>query len=88
MWADRPALELFDYLTPGFVKEDFVYGLDEQDAAQREFRRGAILVIFSDFPAQFESIYRNRGKERLLTIFDGLTVLGQYPDGTIYIYPE
>ena len=88
MWADRPAYDLMENLNPDFMKQNSPYGSDDTDAAQRVFRQGAVLVVFNDFPDQFESIYKRRGRERLATIFDGLTIIGQYPDGTIYMYPS
>ena len=88
MWADRPAYDLMENLNPDFMKQNSSYGSDDTDAAQRVFRQGAVLVVFNDFPDQFESIYKRRGRERLATIFDGLTIIGQYPDGTIYMYPS
>lgn len=87
LWADRPAYDLMEYLPAGFVRQNSPYGSDDSDAAQKIFRQGAALVIFNDFMNQFESTYGSHGKERLSTIFDGLTVAGQYPDGTIYLYP-
>jgi hypothetical protein len=88
MWADRPAHDLFEHLNPSFIRETAVYGSDETDVLQKTFQQGAALVIFHDFPDQLYGMYGERGRERLMTIFDGLTVFGQYPEGTIYLYPS
>lgn len=85
MWADRPAYDLMDNLNPDFMKQNFPYGSDDTDAAQRIFREGAVLVVFNDFPYQLDVAYGRHGRERLATIFDGLTIVGQYSDGMIYI---
>ncbi len=86
MWADRPAYDFWENLNLSSISQDSPYGSDDADTAQRAFRQGAILVVFNDFPNQIESIYGPRGKERLATIFNELTVVGRYPDGTIYLY--
>jgi hypothetical protein len=87
LWADRPAYDLMENLHPGFIKQDSPYGSDDTDPAQRAFRQGAALVLFSDFTNQFESTYGERGKGRLETIIAGLAVAGRYPEGVIYLYP-
>jgi hypothetical protein len=86
MWADRPAYDLMENLHPGFLQDSSSYGSDSTDSAQEAFQQGAALVVFNDFNDQFEATYGQRGQERLKTIFDGLTILGRYPDGVIYIY--
>ena len=86
MWADRPAYDLMENLQLGFIKNNSPYGSDSTDSAQNAFRQGATLVVFNDFKEQFESTYGNRAKERLPTLFQGLTVVGEYPDGVIYLY--
>ncbi|MFT3895593.1 MAG: glycosyltransferase family 39 protein [Anaerolineales bacterium] len=88
MWADRPAYDLMENLQLGFIKNSSPYGSDNTDSAQVAFRQGAALVVFNDFKDQFESTYGNRGKERLPTLFQGLTVVGEYPDGVIYLYSD
>jgi hypothetical protein len=87
MWADRPAHDLMENLHTGFVRGSLPYGSDELDSAQKAFQDGAVLVIFSDFPNQFESTYRSLGEERLATLFNGLEITGQYSDGVTYLYP-
>jgi hypothetical protein len=86
LWADRPAYDLMENLHPGFMEQDSPYGSDNTDPAQRAFRRGGVLVLFSDFKNQFASTYGERGKERLETLISGLAVAGQYPEGVIYFY--
>jgi hypothetical protein len=87
LWADRPAYDLMETLQPGFIKQDSPYGSDETDSAQKVFRQGGALVLFSDFKNQFESTYGERGKERFETILAGLEAEGKYPEGVIYLYP-
>ena len=88
MWADRPAFEMMDGLQSAFLDQTTPYGPDETDTTQKVFREGAVLVVFRTFPSQMEVKYGDRGVKRLESIFDGLTVLAEYPDGVIYVYPD
>ena len=88
MWADRPAFEMMDGLQSAFLDQTTPYGSDETDTTQKVFREGAVLVVFRTFPSQMEVKYGDRGVKRLESIFDGLTVLAEYPDGVIYVYPD
>ena len=88
MWADRPAYDLFEYLQPEFVKGDGIYGSDDADDVQGVFRDGATLVILDGFTDEFEATYGLRNRDRVTTIFDGLVVVGRYPEGVIYLYPD
>lgn len=88
MWADRPAFEMMDGLQSAFLDQTTPYGSDETDTTQKVFREGAVLVVFNAFPSQLEVKYGDRGVKRLESIFDGLTVLAEYPDGVIYVYPD
>ena len=88
-WADRSAYDLLENLEPDFIHHDAVYGTDSTDPAQDAFRQGAVLVVFADeFPGQIASAYGQAGTDRLSTLFRGLTIAGQYADGTIYYFPK
>lgn len=89
-WADRPAWELIEYLTPEFISETTPYGSDKTDRAQIAFHddRG-MLVIFNNFPTQMSNSFYEQGTLRLNTIFSGLVVQNKYNDGTIFtLRPE
>ena len=89
VWAGRPAYDLMENIQEAFVNHNTPYGTDVNDPAQIAFRqKGAALVIFNEeFASQLQGAYGGMGKARLGTLFQGLSVGGQYSDGAIYYYP-
>jgi len=90
-WADRPAYDFILELQPGFIQDEkAMYGSDPSDRAQVAFReQGAALVIFGQGVSQdLANVFGEAGKIKGNTIFNGLTIGGKYPDGTIYFYPK
>jgi hypothetical protein len=87
MWADRPAYDLLDGIDPEFMRLRIQYGSDDTDDIQRLFQQKGVLVVFDNFPRQIDLAYGKLGQERLPSLFDGLVITGQYPDGIIYRYP-
>ena len=88
LWADRPAYDLNEHLSPSFLASANLYGADATDPSQAAFQQGGILVVFNNYQAVIKGAYGNVGKERLKTMFDGLTIYGTFDKGTLYTYPK
>jgi hypothetical protein len=64
------------------------YGTDPRDRIQEVFcAQSAALVIFNDFPTQYRAQVGETSLDYLPYLFDGLSIHGTYPDGTIYLCP-
>jgi len=88
LWADRPAYDLTEHLSESFLESTSLYGSDTSDPSQAAFQQGGILVVFNNYQAVVRGKYGNIGKERLKTMFDGLTVYGTFDKGILYTYPK
>ena len=88
LWADRPAYDLNEHLSPSLLESTSLYGADATDPSQTAFQQGGILVVFNNYQAVIKGKYGNVGKERFKTMFDGLTIYGTFDKGTLYTYPK
>ncbi len=48
-------------------------------------KKGAALVLFSDFQEQLEELFEHESLQKLTNITAGLPVIGKYSDGNIYL---
>jgi len=89
-WIERPVYQLpklFNKIDPDPV--DARFGDNQEDEVQRIFHnQGAALVLFDTLRWQLEPIYFDKTPERLTALTRGLTILGNYYDGSIYFYPS
>jgi hypothetical protein len=84
LWTGRPIYGVWVSLPSKTDVQKTPYGTLESDPAQSMFcSQGAALVIFNDFSSQARSKIGKDGD----FLFKGLTVFGNYPDGTIYLCP-
>jgi hypothetical protein len=88
LWADRPSYDLTEHLTPEFLAATTVYGSDPSDPSQSAFQQGGLLVVFNNYQAVIKGKYGSAGKERLQTLFDGLTIVNTFDKGIIYTFPQ
>jgi hypothetical protein len=89
LWTGHPIHGFWVTFPPAAPIQATAYGTEPRDATQSLFcGQGAALVIFNDFPAQFESKYSESNQSKLANLFNGLTVYGVYPDGIIYLCRE
>jgi len=88
LWADRPSYDLTEQLSPEFLAATTIYGSDLSDPSQSAFRQGGVLVVFNNYQAVIKGKYGNAGKERLQTLFDGLTILNTFDKGIVYTFPK
>lgn len=88
-WLGRPVYQLpklFDKVNPDPVEARF--GDNQEDDIQQIFHdQGAALILFDSLRWQMEPIYFEKTPERLAALTRGLTLFGNYNDGSIYFYP-
>jgi 4-amino-4-deoxy-L-arabinose transferase-like glycosyltransferase len=81
--------ELYSALQTPLEAPNLRYGDDLTDPSQQFFRNGgAALVLFQpSFYWQLYEIYPGETEQRMEALLQGLTLYGEYPDGSIYFYP-
>ncbi len=88
LWTGRPIYG-FWITFPTDSPQEVGYGTNQIDPAQEIFcEQEAALVIFDDFPTQVRTRVGEYYLDRMPALFDGLSVLGKYSDGTIYLCPS
>jgi len=86
LWTERPIHGFWNTFSSEPPIQITTYGTDKRDGTQSVFcAQGAALVIFTDFPTQFRDQVGESYLEQLPNLFNGLSVDGIYPDGTIYL---
>jgi hypothetical protein len=86
LWTQRPIQGFWNTFPAVAPYQTTRYGTDQADAAQSVFcNQGAALVVVNDFPTQVRERLDESYLIQLPVLFDGLTVYGNYPDGTIYL---
>jgi hypothetical protein len=89
LWTGRPIYGFWNTFpaTPPIQKT--AYGTMVDDPVQSVFcQQGAVLVIFTDFPTQFQSHVGDTYLDQWPYLFADLSVYGTYPDGNIYLCPK
>jgi hypothetical protein len=85
LWTQRPIYGFWVTFPSDSPLQATAYGNNPEDKAQSFFcDQGAALVIFNDFPTQFQNNFGETAKDRIPSLFSGLSIFGSYPDGTIY----
>jgi hypothetical protein len=88
LWTGRPIYGFWNTFPSEPPIQITMYGTDPKDKVQALFcEQGAALVIFNDFQAQSKDQVGESYLHLLPNLFDGLSVYGVYPDGTIYLCP-
>ncbi|MFA5874754.1 MAG: hypothetical protein WC832_12415 [Anaerolineales bacterium] len=86
LWTQRPIYGFWNTFPAEVPYQTTRYGTDSADTVQSVFcSQGAALVVFNDFPTQVRERLDEWYLTQLPVLFDGLTVYGKYPDGTIYL---
>jgi hypothetical protein len=86
LWTGRPIYGFWNTFPTEPPIQTTAYGTDQSDRVQSVFcDQGAALVIFNDFPTQFRNQVGESSLSQLPKLFEGLSVYGKYPDGTIYL---
>ena len=86
LWTGRPIHGLWTSFPPGPSFQSGAYGTNLNDPLQVLFcEKGAALVIYNDFPSQFDTTVGHDNFEKLPVLFTGLSLYGTYPDGKIYL---
>lgn len=87
LWTERP-VRGFWVTFPADGSQTSAYGSYPADANQSVFcAEDAALVIFDSFETQVRKKIGEAYLPQIPTLFGGLTVYGEYPDGTIYLCP-
>jgi hypothetical protein len=88
LWTGRPIYGIWVSFPAAPPVQETPYGTLQSDPAQLVFcSRGAALVVFNDFPSQFQSRLGDLPGDPLQKLFAGLKVYGTYPEGMIYLCP-
>jgi hypothetical protein len=86
LWTQRPIYGFWNTFPAEAPYQTTRYGTDSADNAQSVFcSQGAALVVFNDFPTQVRERMDESFLPQLPALFDGLTIYGNYSDGTIYL---
>jgi hypothetical protein len=89
LWTGRPVHGFWNSFPAAMPIQSGAYGTLTDDPVQSLFcEQGAALVIFNDFPAQFQAHVGDTYLHLVPYLFAGLTVSGTYPDGKIYLCPK
>jgi hypothetical protein len=88
LWTGRPIHDLWSTFPQTPPIQVTPYGTDSRDPAQQIFcSKGATLVIFDDFPAQYRERVDASALPQAPNLFAGLTVQGTYSRSVIYLCP-
>jgi hypothetical protein len=86
LWTGRPIYGFWNTFPSKPPLQVTAYGTDQRDHVQSVFcDQGAVLVVFNDFPTQFQTQVGETLLDRMPDLFAGLSIYGTYPDGTIYL---
>jgi hypothetical protein len=86
LWTGRPVYGFWNSFPSKQPIQTTAYGTVTADPVQSVFcEQGAVLVIFVDFPAQFQSHVGETYLHQVPPLFANLSVYGTYPDGNIYL---
>ena len=86
LWTGRPIYGFWTTFPSTSPIQTTAYGSNQEDSLQSLFcDQGAALVIYADFPTQVKTQVGESASDQLPKLFDGLSVYGKYPDGTIYL---
>jgi hypothetical protein len=86
LWTGRPVYGFWTEFPSEPPIQTTTYGTNPEDDLQALFcDKGAALVVYIDFPTQFRNQVGESELGKLPGLFAGLTVIGQYADGTIYV---
>jgi 4-amino-4-deoxy-L-arabinose transferase-like glycosyltransferase len=88
LWTGRPIHGFWNTFPTEPPQQTTAYGTDPRDGIQTLFcEQGAALVIFNDFRSQYKNHIDTESMVQIPNLFEGLSVLGTYSDGTIYLCP-
>ena len=86
LWTGRPINGFWTTFPSAPPIQTSAYGADQNDHGQSLFcNQGAALVIYDDFPTQYRTQLGESALDQMPKLFEGLSVYGKYPDGTIYL---
>jgi hypothetical protein len=85
LWTGRPIHGFWNTFPAKPPIQASAYGTEPDDPVQSVFcEQGAALVIFNDFPDQFQANIGEASVDPMPDLFAGLPLYGSYPDGKIY----
>jgi 4-amino-4-deoxy-L-arabinose transferase-like glycosyltransferase len=86
LWTGRPIHGFWNTFPAKPPIQASAYGTEPGDPVQSLFcKQGAALVIFADFPGQFQDRVGEDPAAQVQGLFASLAVHGSYPDGKIYL---
>jgi hypothetical protein len=86
LWTGRPVYGFWNTFPLEPSLQTSSYGSLPADPVQSVFcQQSAALVVFADFPSQFQDKMSTVTNTQIENLFNGLKVYGSYPDGTIYM---
>ena len=86
LWTGRPVYGLWTRFLTEPPIQTTAYGTNLEDNIQALFcDKGAALVIYDDFPGQIKDRVGEAELGKVPGLFEGLTLLGKYTDGSIYM---
>jgi hypothetical protein len=89
LWTGRPVHGFWTTFSLEEPVQAGAYGSETGDPLQQLFcEKAAVLVIYGDFPSQVRSQIGELAVDQVGALFNGLSVYGSYPDGTIYTCPK
>jgi hypothetical protein len=88
LWTGRAVYGFWTSFPATLPMQAKAYGQNEADEGQMLFcAEKAALVVYDDFPTQVRNNVGEAALSQIPDLFNGLTVYGRYPEGTIYLCP-